>query len=150
MEKQCFKCGERKLRSEFYKHPKMSDGFLGKCKTCTKRDSRERVAVLIHNPEWLQKERERCRIKQENYRKLGLAHKTSSKTQKAWRDRNPEKRAAHNAANNALRKGSIERKTKCEGCGGSGVRLEKHHVDYSLKLDVKWLCPKCHGVTKRK
>ena len=37
--KRCFKCGGRFPRSEFYRHPSMGDGLLGKCKGCTKKDA---------------------------------------------------------------------------------------------------------------
>jgi hypothetical protein len=37
----CFKCGEIKQLSEFYKHGKMSDGHVNKCKVCNKADVKE-------------------------------------------------------------------------------------------------------------
>lgn len=39
--KKCFKCGIERLVSEYYHHPQMSDGKLGKCKDCTKKDVRQ-------------------------------------------------------------------------------------------------------------
>jgi hypothetical protein len=36
----CFRCDTRKPVGRFYAHPRMADGHLNKCKTCTKRDNR--------------------------------------------------------------------------------------------------------------
>lgn len=62
--KQCFKCKAVKDRSEFYAHPQMGDGLLGKCKACTRRDSEARRAKKEANdPEWVKNEKERHRKK---------------------------------------------------------------------------------------
>lgn len=52
--KPCFICLVAKPLSDFYKHKGMSDGHLGKCKECTKRQSREREEELRKNPDWVE------------------------------------------------------------------------------------------------
>jgi hypothetical protein len=54
--KTCFKCGITKALSEFYTHPRMADGHLGKCKTCTKADTARR-AIEKHDGKRLTYER---------------------------------------------------------------------------------------------
>lgn len=58
-----------------------------------------------------------------------------------WTEANPEKRAAHQAVEYALRKGRMERRS-CERCGAQ--KAQAHHDDYSKQLDVTWLCPSHH------
>ena len=149
MEKQCFKCKEKKSLSEFYVHKAMACGHLGKCKTCTKRDVQERLSKVKQNPKWLAAERERCRKKQSYYRSAGLDCKSGIDVKERWNKRNPEKRSAQLMAASALKSGKIVRKYFCESCGCGGS-LEKHHEDYSKPLEIIWLCRTCHGKTRRK
>ena len=74
--KVCFKCNIDKPLSEYYKHPATTDGRLGKCKSCTKTDTKKQTELNISTPEGLEKERQRHRDK---YRRLGYKEQ-----QKEW------------------------------------------------------------------
>lgn len=128
----CFKCGLEKPLSEFYEHPQMANGHLGKCKECTKKDNR------INSRTEKTKEREKIRNKTPK-RKEHIV-----KTSRNWREQNPEKYRAHNKVNNAVRDGRLIKPKSCEECGKKD-NLHAHHEDYSKPLDVIWLCVRCHG-----
>lgn len=60
---------------------------------------------------------------------------------------------------NALNRGDVARKWRCERCerphmrqdedGIHTCRIEAHHKDYSKPLDVEWLCVRCHAKADR-
>jgi hypothetical protein len=133
MEKRCFKCGETKPLDAFYRHPMMADGHLNKCAECAKKDVRQHR--IKHPEKHREYDRERARC----------AERIAANTNRtrAYRAANPERRAAHNAVNNAVRDGRLH-KLPCAFCG-SEDRLEAHHHDYSKPLDVTWLCSGCHS-----
>jgi len=49
MSKKCFKCQKTKSIDEFYKHKGMADGYLGKCKECSKSDSKVSNGIHLRN-----------------------------------------------------------------------------------------------------
>lgn len=144
--KACFKCGDSKPLTEFYKHPRMADGRLGKCKDCTRADSQARRLFLEStDADWLEKEAARHREKARRYREQGRVKPQSPAKLRArsmaYYTAHPLKSRANNAVSNAIRDGRLAR-NPCEVCGSS--MAEAHHEDYSKPLEVRWLCRRHH------
>ena len=125
--KKCFKCGNEKALTEFYKHPSMPDGRVNKCKECNKADVR---ANRKDNVEY--------------YRKYDRARggRQDSEYLKAYRKDNPKKYKATTMIGNAIRDGRMK-KLPCEICGKT-ERIHGHHDDYAYPLLVRWLCAVHH------
>lgn len=124
--KVCFKCDAELPITNFYKHPQMADGHLGKCKACTRYDVRENRKKRVE----YYAEYDRKRSKEPARRAKNMASLP------------PEKRKAYYAVHNATARGKIK-KMPCEVCGE--VKSEAHHHDYSKPLDVMWVCRKHHA-----
>ena len=130
--KTCFKCKQAKPLNDFYKHPAMGDGHLGKCKECAKVDVRNNRAC--RSAYYLAYDRRRHKenpARREKHRMYGRLYGV----------RNCEKRRAHTAVSNAVRDGKLKR-LPCVVCGNP--KSEAHHPDYNKPLDVHWLCFKHH------
>lgn len=133
MEKTCFKCHSVKPLTEFYRHPMMGDGHLGKCKECTKRDATNHRNANIDR----YRAYDRVRYTQPDRRESTNRHA------KLYVASHPKARAAHMAVHYALRSGRIAR-CPCEVCGTT-TRVHAHHDDYDKPLDVRWLCVPHHA-----
>lgn len=132
MEKQCFKCKRFLPITEFYKHPAMADGRLGKCRKCARKDVGNNYRK--RKPKYQAYERQR--LQRSERKEQALLY------QRRRRLLSPEKSAARHAVSNAIRDGRLQRKP-CEVCGTT-IRVQAHHHDYSKPLDVQWLCFKHH------
>jgi hypothetical protein len=141
--KTCFKCGVEQPLAELYKHPMMGDGHLNKCKACARADSVKQYHGMAEDPEWINTQRQRGRDKYHRlYRRL-------PRERGVLKAPDPLKRKARVALGNAVRDGRVTKPESCQACGEGG-RIEGHHTDYNLPLDVMWLCTLCHGKQHRK
>lgn len=129
--KKCFKCKTVKPLEEFYKHSKMADGHLNKCKQCTKND------VGNHRLNNLDRIRQYDRERAKRPERL----KSNVEINRAWRAEDQRRQAAHSAVRRAIVKGILVRQP-CIRCGSE--KSVAHHEDYDKKLDVMWLCTPCH------
>lgn len=131
LEKKCFKCGVTKTLDNFYAHPEMADGRLGKCKECTKSDIQANYRKRKEH--YSEYDRQRAKSPQRK--------SWRTRSQRSIRQRLPHKTKARQAVSRAVRNGSLVR-MPCEKCGN--VKSEGHHDDYSKQLEVRWLCRKHH------
>lgn len=146
--KECFKCLQTKPLSQFYRHKRMADGRLGKCKDCTKKDvnkhraeNLERLRAYDRRRSSLPKRIKDRKQRAERVKRDPHLRKRHNEMKQRWIARNTIKRAAHIMTREALRIGQLN-KQPCEVCGKR--KAEAHHDDYSQPLSVRWLCHKHH------
>jgi hypothetical protein len=127
MSKECFKCGQVKPLSDFYRHKQMADGHVNKCKECNKVDVRENRKLKVA-------------YYREYDRERGNRHDPSYITE--YRNKYPNKYKAHTMVNNAIRDGRLH-KEPCHICGSSEY-IHANHDDFLKPLNVRGLCEAHH------
>jgi len=143
--KKCFKCGQEKPLDMFYKHPKMIDGHVNKCKECNKKDVSENYRKRIDQYKDYDQTRNQKRKEyiKENSKKNKRTKETIFNYSKKWQNVNKLKRASHIILGNGIRDGKIK-KGVCQICGTS-KNIQAHHYDYTKPLSVIWLCTEHHA-----
>lgn len=137
--KQCSQCNRTKVEDEFY--PKKSW-----CKSCERQYRREyyranKDKVKQYQAEYYHHNRQERRDYQNEYNSSVPVNRAEAVVE--WRTRNPEKRRAHAAVYNAIKRGKMVRPERCSVCRSTDF-IHAHHDDYSKPLDVIWLCASCH------
>ena len=147
--KPCRKCHIEKPLAGFYRHKKMSDGYLNFCIQCVKQREKKRYAEnkekinAYDRDRSMRPDRVAARV---SYLKTPKGKQIADKAKREWIERNKAKRDAHNALSNAIKRGKLS-PLPCIVCGSPHVH--GHHVSYDLPLAVSWLCPKHHSETHK-
>ena len=137
--KTCRRCGKTKPLDQFVANPHRRDGHTGQCKVC-----RNEVVLIWKraHPEAVTAQRQRYRVSAK------VRGKFVKPLVKDWEQKNPERLRVAGRARAIVRwavlKGRLIRPERCEQCGRVAKVHGAHH-DYSKPLDVRWLCPVCHG-----
>jgi hypothetical protein len=147
MEKQCFKCLVTKPLDCFYKHKKMADGHLNKCKECNKKDVSANYRENIDHYKQYEKSRANLEHRVEARKKYSKTEKgkiSASASVFRFVKTHPIQRAANIIVGNAIRDKRLIRPNKCSSCG-IDCKPQGHHCDYAYPLVVTWLCTQCHA-----
>jgi hypothetical protein len=133
MTKICIHCGHEKDINDFYKHPAMADGHLGRCKICQQENSKENYRKNIGH---------RIAYEAERAKRPGRKARAAQYLKRARMEKTAQIKARQAVAN-AVRDNKLH-KRPCKRCGSE--KAEAHHPDYSKPLEVEWLCRPCHLV----
>lgn len=137
----CKTCGVEKSLMDFYSQ---TNGNLQRdCKECWK--AYVKANRLVRVDQYRERDKARAMLPHRvemraRYRSTEAGKEAVRRGARAWDNRNPLKKAATTAVNNAIRDGRLTRQP-CEQCGAVA---QAHHDDYSKPLEVRWLCTKHH------
>lgn len=148
----CFKCGATKPLAEFYKHNRMADGHLNKCKECTRKDTtanREKKVNYYANYDKKRAMLPHRLAGRKQYLQTERGKEARRTAMQNYKENYPEKYRAQKITGNAVRGGKLKRPTNCNECGSKHHQIEAHHEDYNKPLDVAWLCLPCHTAKHR-
>jgi len=131
--KECFKCHKMLSLSEFYRHSRMADGHLNKCKECTKLDTfNDRHFNRV----------ERIRAYDRERAKDPERKAMSDKIRKRYEKKHPGRKLVNGRLVKAIKAGLVVKPDVCQICGAPNP--VSHHHDYNKPFDVLWVCNSCH------
>jgi len=144
----CRNCLIEKPLSDFYKHDKMLDGHLNKCKECVKsrvNAHREKNIEAARQYDKARNSKPHRVMARKMYIQTEEGKEAKRRAQQNYQNNYPLKRAAHIITGNAIRDGKIVKQNNCSVCN-SNIKIEAHHDDYTKPFEIRWLCKKCHNI----
>lgn len=142
----CFKCNTSKPISEYYRHPQTIDGHLGKCKDCTKSDSKVRTVKRI----CAECDKPFMTWPSEIKRRTGGGNTCSRSCYYKYQPKILEQKWSGNTNYARLHKWvyrKLGNPSKCEFCKRTDGKFEWSNISRTYKEDLSdWqrLCIKCH------
>lgn len=143
--KYCLKCKTTKPIEDFRVDKRRISGRISSCKTCHNeicRRYRKSPEGIVHQRAYEKQRRPKRRLNPDYL-----------KSQSAWYERNPLATKARRKVHAAIRKGIIQKASKCicAKCGNQ-ARHYHHHKGYDEghELDVIALCSSCHRIVHNK
>lgn len=166
--KRCSRCFYEKSINEFSINKRAKDGrqvYCRSCKSILNKDFKTKNADKIkeYQSKYYLENAEKLAVKKRfnaiDYRKkvnldpIKKARLAEQMRISAWNHyrKFPEKIAARKAVLKALNSGALVRPDICSKCGKIDD-IEAHHDSYApeQRLNVRWLCKKCHSAYHRK
>lgn len=129
--KRCSRCREIKPADDFYPCVTKQDGRASYCAPCSRAYLQERAKL--------------ARVKAA--RRVWAATK-GRRAVAVYNERWPAKKRARLAVQGEIQAGRMANPRVCSACS-STERVEAHHDDYALPLEVRWLCRWCHRAWHR-
>lgn len=151
--KKCPKCKEKKSREDFYKKTCSKDGLAYSCKDCSKSyNEANKEHKKATNKKYYDDHREAIGLSKDAYRdthqeeikaykKKYYATEAGKASRKRTLDKYPN--ATKCRTYYANHKSGLIITDHCEDCG-KNKKVEGHHWDYNLPMDVSFLCIDCH------
>jgi hypothetical protein len=147
--KKCSKCGIKKNLECFQKRLGIKGELKSQCKQCVAEWG------YIYRSTNASKIRERCKIHRLNASQIEekklKRQKQSKLSNQISRIKYPDRERSRRAVEYAVKVGKLIKPNNCSQCGTS-CKPEAHHdsYDYDQRLNVRWLCRKCHAAHHRK
>ena len=132
----CPKCRIWKFETEYYKDKRTLNGLTSQCKKChteTNLRTRDKLNARRICREYMRRARARDPEKFRERDRLASRKRVKDCKTKACA-----------ILNSAVKSKKIERPCICSACN-ERKKITAHHPDYSLPLQVEWLCYECHS-----